>query len=135
MRVQQCNDKGEHGADDKRVTLAAKEVVPKEKRLPQHQGQKCLGATSSYHVAHMRSLVSELCWVIACNVCHRLGPEWRLKPTTKPCQKLQTDYTLKSKPAVLILSTKKLFLSYWSCLSLWPPPPSPRGPPKPSIQV
>lgn len=84
---------------------------------------------------HTRCLLSELCWLITCNVCHRLGPEWRGKPTTKPCQKLQTDYTIKSKPAGLNLSIKKLFSSSQSCLSLWPPPPSPRGSPKPPIQV
>lgn len=135
MWVQQCNDKKEHGADDKRVTLTTKEVSSEGNRLPQHQGRKCLGTTSSYPVAHMRSLVSELCWIIISNVCYRLGPEWRVKSTTKPCQKLQTDYTLKSKPAALNLSTEKIFLSYWSCLSLWPSPPSPRGSPKPAIQV
>lgn len=47
MWVQQCNDKGEHSADDKRVMLTAKEVSPEEKRLPQHQGQQYLGTTSS----------------------------------------------------------------------------------------
>lgn len=44
-------------------------------------------------VWHMRSLVSELCWVITCNMCHRLGPEWSVKPRTKPYQKLQNDYS------------------------------------------
>lgn len=44
-------------------------------------------------VWHTRSLVSELCWVITYNMCHRLGPEWRVKPRTKPCQKLQNDYS------------------------------------------
>lgn len=45
-----------------------------------------------------------------------------------------TDCPHKSKPAAPNLSTKKLFLCYWSCLSLWPPP-SPKGSSKPSSQV
>ena len=135
MWGQQRNDKGEHSTDDKRVTLTEKEVSPEGERLPRHQGQTCLGTTFSYPAAHMRSLISELCWVITCNACHRLGPEWRVKLPTKPCQKLQTDYALKNKSAALNLSAKKLFLSYWSCPPLWPPSPSPRGSPKSSIQV
>lgn len=47
MRVQWCNDKGERGADDKRVELTAEAAGLEQKRLPQHWGQKCLVAASS----------------------------------------------------------------------------------------
>lgn len=104
------------------------------KQLPQHQGQEYLGSPCS-SCGHTRSLVCELCWVITCYMCHRLGPDgdWNLELSpVRNC----TMITLKSKPAALSLPTKKLFLSYLSCLNLQPSlPPFPRGSPKPSIRV
>lgn len=47
MRVQQCNDKGERSADDRRVMLTTMAVGPEEERLPRHQARE-LGTASSH---------------------------------------------------------------------------------------